>query len=1031
MSSRSTGTAAATDSAPLFRPPGVPNPLPPASLVCQLQLEDTDVPTCSGNTVELFGVAEQDWNRQPLLELFDPAVQDHVGSLIRASNLQPAAAPSLLRTAGGVSAAIDLELKRLQSGSELVVRQTGGHQHSANQLALHTVAVELDSAGDPAGIVASVARLTGAECCLFGRVADNLQVRATACVIAGKPVDGFVYDMPGTPCEAAFDRHDGCAFPAHVQDIFPQAKQMVELGIQAYLGVSLLDAAGQRIGILAAMFKLPLAEIQSRLAAMRLFARKAEHTLESELQLADLAPFRTVFDQLSDGVLVVAAQTGLIADTNECLASMLGYHRRDLLNQPISSVDSTLASLDQLVDWTNARRKGAAALRDDLFCQRDGTLCPVETSSRSTEFNGQEYIIIGVRDAAQRRAVEGALRQSEQRFRALIENSSDVITILDPEGRIQYVSPTVKRILGHAPDDLVDGSILNHILPSDREQFTNELAEWIRKPGEIFAASFDWKDPDGGVRHIAARVSNQLVDPAVQAIVLNMRDVTQRVQSTSKARRQADLINRANDAICVWNTDGIVLSWNNGAASLYGIANSEVFGKSVAELSFVDPDVYAEAMETVQKQGNWTGEFSFIDRKGAEISVHSRWTLLRDDSGQPEDILAIDRNITAQKRVENQLLRHQRMEGIGTLASGIAHDLNNILMPILMMTTTMRREAVDEESAEALDMVIHSAKRGADIVRQVLTYVRGAEGSRMFLKPQTLIKEVLLLFKETFPKQLQLVQNIPEGEWLISGNMTELSQVLLNLAVNARDSMPDGGTLSVGMEEVSIDQDLAEMKGATRPGEYVVFRVRDTGGGIAPVALERIFDPFFTTKAQGAGTGLGLATVKGIVESHDGFLEVESTLGRGSTFSVYIPAVLESRTEIPSSDTEPPSEGRGQTVLIIDDEDNIRKTLRRMLERYGYNVILAQNGVEGISKFTAERKNIAAIITDIMMPELSGIDFVKVIRNMDANARIIVSSGKAMDEHIDDFEKLGVNEFLAKPYAAVDLLRRLEKLLRD
>jgi len=803
------------------------------------------------------------------------------------------------------------------------------------------------------------------------------------------------------------------------------------LKLESCVGAPLRDGEGKVIGVLTTAYCHSLSEIDAPSALVELFAQQAVMLLERDASADTAAFFRSLLDHSHEGVLVLDPESGRILEANEPAAELLGYSQAELRERSITHLDQTLRSDSDLAAWLRQSAAPEGLSDESIYHRKDGGMRSVEINARWVEINARPHLLVGVRDASVRHHAEETLRESEQRFRALVENSSDVVTMLDADGRILYISPSVRHVFGHQPGDLLGECFFNRLNDSQRADFEDCFRKWAATPQENWSKYFEWPDADGATRHIAARICNLLLDPAVQAIVINMRDVTERIRATAQMRRQADLINQADEAICVWDLQGNVRSWNRGAERLYGYNFPEVFGRPVHEIGLLDRDLFEEALQTVHQHGNWSRELSMTGKDGREIHVYSRWSILRDDRGNPEEILVIDGDISEQKRVESQLRRHQRVESIGTLASGIAHDLNNILMPILMLTTTLRRQTDDADDAETLDMIIHSAQRGADIVKQVLTYVRGAEGSRVLLQPQLLLKELIRLVKETFPKNLQLRQSVPSGDWLIKGSLTELNQVLLNLAVNARDAMPGGGTLRLEMEQTEIDPCFAEMNDAPRAGEYILFRVADTGSGIRPENLERIFDPFFTTKPQGEGTGLGLATVKGIVESHGGFIDVRSRTGQGSEFRVYIPAVIDASTDSRVVESAEVSQGCGQTVLVVDDEESIQKTLRRMLERSGYNVITARNGVEGISKYSAQREEIQVIISDVTMPELNGVDFVKVIKNMNPDARIIVSSGRLVEEVTEEFRALGVTEMLSKPYAAQDLLLCLDRLLAD
>ncbi|MBI4660726.1 MAG: response regulator, partial [Verrucomicrobia bacterium] len=392
-------------------------------------------------------------------------------------------------------------------------------------------------------------------------------------------------------------------------------------------------------------------------------------------------------------------------------------------------------------------------------------------------------------------------------------------------------------------------------------------------------------------------------------------------------------------------------------------------------------------------------------------------------------------NITEKKKLEAQFLRAQRMESIGTLASGIAHDLNNILAPILMAAQILRLKPTDEQYERVLGIVEANAERGTGIVKQLLTFARGVEGARVAIQPRYLLKEITKLTKETFPKNITTTFQVCSDAWTVLGDATQLHQVLLNLCVNARDAMPDGGTLSLAVENIEIDETFASMCEGAKAGAYVLLRVSDTGVGIPGEIQDKIFDPFFTTKEAGKGTGLGLATVLGIVKSHGGFLQLESEPGRGSVFKVFLPATAgERRNEEESKATELPP-GQGEVILVVDDEVGIREMARSLLTAYGYQVLVAEDGAAATALFSQHADRIQVVLTDIGMPIMGGVALVRVLKRMRPQIKVIASSGfgssSVKEGQMGDLEALGVDAVLAKPYRAELLLTLLHQLFRE
>jgi two-component system, cell cycle sensor histidine kinase and response regulator CckA len=496
------------------------------------------------------------------------------------------------------------------------------------------------------------------------------------------------------------------------------------------------------------------------------------------------------------------------------------------------------------------------------------------------------------------------------------------------------------------------------------------------------------------------------------------------------------LLDLVADAIVLWSIEGRVKYWNRSAERIYGWRADRAIGKQIAEFLYdlEDPQYQAAIARTLDR-GEWSGELQLLNREGKSTIVASRWYLIESTTGTPQSILTIDTDITEHKLLERQFLHAQRLENLGTLASGIAHDLNNILTPIVAITELLplRLPNLDERTQRLLATLAENSKRGRELVAQILTFARGGAGEPTVLQPRHLLVEALQIARQTFPKSIDISLQIENSHlWTLWADATELHQILMNLCVNARDAMPDGGELTIMAENIILTDEYRKLHPHAQGGEYVAITVADTGVGIAPELMERIFEPFFTTKPIGKGTGLGLATVRTIVNNHQGFVDVSSQVDRGTQFRCYLPATIEGsgdRHSAEAGSTLPMQIGKGELILIVDDEPSIREILGTTIESYGYQSLTASSSQQAIELFTEHHHRIQTILLDYMMPGGDPSDTIAQFHSIDPTVRAIVMSGLCAHEIAEHHHGETIAAFLAKPFSTQDLLDTLHAVL--
>ena len=517
------------------------------------------------------------------------------------------------------------------------------------------------------------------------------------------------------------------------------------------------------------------------------------------------------------------------------------------------------------------------------------------------------------------------------------------------------------------------------------------------------------------------------------------RDITERQRIESNLRESEErfraTFEQAAVGIAHVDIEGRFLRVNDKLCEITGYSREELLRRTFSDLTM--PEDQQLGMKARQKvlsgdEKSYALEKRYLRKDGTAYWVSVLTTLLRDDEDAPKYFISVISDITERKTLQEQLFRAQRLESIGTLAGGIAHDLNNILAPITMGVELLRLNPASDKAAGLIENIERSARRGADLVKQVLLFARGFEGTRVAIRPKSLVRELETFITNTFPKNIRFAAGIPLDIWPVQGDATQLQQVLLNLCVNARDAMPSGGELNIRLSNLEIDEQYAAMDQTLNPGRYVTIEIEDTGIGMERETLDRIYEPFFTTKPKSKGTGLGLSTVMGIVRGHQGAIEVSSQPGRGTKFRVLLPALVDIAPDNPADgDKSAPLRGQGETVLLVEDDTTVQTITRQTLEAFGYKVVSADDGAQAMAQFAMHSADIALVLTDMVMPVMDGKTLIPALRRLRPDVHIIVTSGYSADLSHERLLELHVQHYLAKPYSASTLLKVVHDALAE
>lgn len=533
---------------------------------------------------------------------------------------------------------------------------------------------------------------------------------------------------------------------------------------------------------------------------------------------------------------------------------------------------------------------------------------------------------------------------------------------------------------------------------------------------------------DGSTREITIDASPSKDGTGIYCAIGD-RSVQRRTED--HARSQAAFFEKPGDVVFSQTLDGIVTLWSQGAERFYGLKAEEVVGKKIPARIVMPAETNATALRAVLQNGEWSGLTRILSTDGRSIDLQVRWILLDAKNGDPQTILVLAQDEAESRQIKEERLRAHRHECVGTLAGGIAHDLNNVLQPISMFLDLLRHRLPDAESQEMLDAVEANLRRATELVRQILTFSSGVRTEHLAVDVTGLVSEVSNFIRPTFPKTIQLQVSVQENIHAILGNETQLEQVLLNFCVNARDAMPEGGRLKLDAANFSVDETFLKLHPQAKKGHFVRITVSDTGHGIPRPLRKKIFEPFFTTKGPEKGTGLGLATAIGIIRNHGGFLTLDTEEGCGSSFHAFLPASLgpaPAKAPAPVHEPGPPT-GHGEAILIVDDESTVLKVMTRSLEKSGYRVISAGDGEEGYALYFQHRGDVRLVITDMAMPGMDGPALIVALKKINPSVKIICTSGLGSSSQKETLAELGVHAILSKPCNSRIILQAIQDAL--
>lgn len=867
-------------------------------------------------------------------------------------------------------------------------------------------------------------------------------------ILDSSPHAIFVKDLKGRfiQCNQAFAQHLGRGreqILGHTsEDLFPgdtaaafQAQDLQALvsphGIDVEVNLPKGDGEGTY-----SIHKFPLRDPLGNIHAIFGFVtditerRRVQAALESSEE-----KFRQLAENISEVFWMTNPEKTQLLYVSPAYESIWGRTCESLMRSPQDWLDAVYPADRQRVAEA-AFSKQTQRAYDEIYriVRPDGSIRWVrDRAFPLRDAKGEVYRLVGVAaDITELKQIQLELSRREEQYHGVFSAVTEGLIIRSWDETIVEVNPAFCQMLGYSREELLRLKTEDYIAPDTLPLFKFYL-ETIRQ-GRPCRYEGCMRRKDGSLIAVEANGTMLQYDGRPHQLGV-IRDITLRKQAEDAVRRSAAefriVFENAPIGVALVGADGHPIRCNRAVTELLGYSDEELQGMAFSQFTHpedvaADVALYRELMEG--KRERYQIEKRFVRKGGGVVSARLTVSMVLGPDGEAQYAIAMVEDVTERKLLEEQFLRAQRMEAIGALAAGIAHDLNNILAPMLLAAALLKSKLAEPRDQTMAGIIETGAQRGAAIIRQLLMFSRGAEGARINLQAGHLLSEMLHIVRETFPRNIQVELNAAADLWNVSADATQLHQVLINLCVNARDAMPGGGKLSLRAENIRLTEENSGVHPLARPGAYVVLTVADTGHGIPRDIVDRIFDPFFTTKPLGQGTGLGLSTVMGIVKSHGGFLTVASEPGEGTEFRVYLPAI-DAPEPVRGPVIASAPGGHDELILLVDDEASIREATREVLERNRYRVVAAGNGEEGLQRFLEHREAVQLILTDMMMPVMGGLDLVRSIRILEPNVKIVATSGLDTPDWRSELAALGVREILPKPFEPAELLQTLQRAL--
>ena len=887
-------------------------------------------------------------------------------------------------------------------------------------------------------LVTSLASTLGVRCAFVGEVMGSRpgHMHTLALWMDGGLGENFDYALAGTPCEHIVTGRRMLVFPRGIRQQFPDDRFLADAGLESYMGFPLFDEKGGVMGLVGVMHDAPMTEDSQAQSLLEVYASRVETELR-RLRLVEALQeneekYRLLFSRAMDAVVLIDADTYRLLDGNDVALGMYGYSRDEFLRLRVADISAELTK--SLAVIRQASETGGVYIQLRWHKKKDGTVFPVEISCGPFTWKGRTVICGVVRDITERRRAEEALREGTMLLQAILDHSPAMVFLKDTEGRYLLTNRRFEQAF-HLTREAVIGKTDHQLFPpAQAEAFSANDRQVLRSGVPLEFEEVAMHD-DGPHTSIAVKFPLYDAEGAIFAIGGITTDVTERKRAEEERKHLAAILEATTDFVGTADRDGRALFVNRAGRRLLGIGEDEDITATL--IPDFHPDwaarlVVAEGLPAAVRDGVWSGETALRTREGLEIPVSQVILSHKTPEGEIAYFSTIARDLRDRKHLEDQLRQAAKMEAVGRLAGGIAHDFNNLLTVIMGHSDLLLRRLDDgDPSSKHADEIKKAGRHAANLTGQLLAFGRRQVTQPKVLDLNGLVTDTAEMLRRLIGENVRLVTDLPAGPCPVKADPDQLAQVLMNLAVNARDAMPEGGTLT--LETRSVEGAFVHHLGRAglAPGPYVKLTVRDTGCGMDADTKTHIFEPFFTTKDRLKGTGLGLAMVYGIIAQHGGTVAVDSAPGQGAAFTIYLPRASGAVETAGEPERQAEAVSGSETILLVEDDQVVRTFVRDLLEECGYDVVEAAGAEEALRWAERHQGPIHLLLTDVIMPGLSGRQLAERIGAMRPETKILFMSGYTGDIVIRYWlQEMGV-AFIQKPFEAESLERKVRALLDE